>query len=295
MGNREETGNRQWDARALRPGLYFVAVPIGNARDITLRAMDVLAAADLLVAEDTRSLRKLMEIHGIPLEGRKVLAYHEHNGAKMRPVLLQALAEGKSAAYASEAGTPLISDPGFDLSRAVVEQGLPVQAAPGASAVLTALNVAGLPTDRFLFAGFLPSSKAARRGALAELADVAATLVFYESPRRVGAMLADAARVLGEGRDAALCRELTKKFEEVRRGTLGELAQGVETAPVKGEVVVVIGRGTGQEASEADVETQLREALKTMSVRDAAEMVAKGQGVNKRKIYALALRLSSED
>lgn len=294
MGNREETGNRQWDARALPPGLYFVAVPIGNARDITLRAMDVLAAADMLVAEDTRSLRKLMEIHGIPLKGRKVLAYHEHNGAKMRPVLLQALSEGKSVAYASEAGTPLISDPGFDLSRAVVEHGLPLQAAPGASAVLTALNVAGLPTDRFLFAGFLPSGKAARRSALAELSEVAATLVFYESPRRVGAMLADAARVLGKERDAALCRELTKKFEEVRRGTLGELAAGVEATPVKGEVVVVIGRGTGQQSSEADVETQLREALKTMSVRDAAEMVARGLGTNKRKIYALALRLSSE-
>lgn len=294
MGNRDETGNRQGDARALRPGLYFVAVPIGNARDITLRALDVLAAADLLVAEDTRTLRKLMEIHGIALGGRKVLAYHEHNGDRMRPALLQALSEGKSVAYAAEAGTPLISDPGFDLSRAAAGQGAPVLAVPGASAVLTALNVAGLATDRFLFAGFLPSGKAARRRALAELADVDATLVFYESPRRAGAMLADAARVLGAARDAALCRELTKKFEEVRRGTLDDLAQGIETAPVKGEVVIVIGRGSKAEAAADDVETQLREALKTMSVRDAAEMVAKGQGVNKRKIYSLALRLSSE-
>lgn len=271
-----------------------MAVPIGHARDITLRALDVLATADILAAEDTRSLRRLLEIHGVALDGRKVLAYHEHNGAKMRPTLLQALEDGKTVAYASEAGTPLISDPGFDLARAAAQAGVPVHAAPGASAVLTALNVAGLPTDRFLFAGFLPSAKSARRGALEELSGISATLVFYESPKRLSAMIADAALVLGASRPAAICRELTKKFEEVRRGTLTDLAEQMSEATVKGEIVVVIGRGEAQGASEDDVETALREALKTMSVRDAAEMVAKAQGVNKRKIYSLALKLTGE-
>lgn len=294
MGNREDEANRHRSAGRIAPGLHFVAVPIGNARDITLRALDVLAGADVLAAEDTRSLRRLMEIHGVALEGRKVLAYHEHNGAKVRPVLLAALEAGQSVAYASEAGTPLISDPGFDLARSAAEAGVQVQAAPGASAVLTALNVAGLPTDRFLFAGFLPSTSSARCAAFDELSGVAATLVIYESPRRVAAMLADAARMLGAERPAAMCRELTKKFEEVRRGTLGHLAAELAETPVKGEIVVVIGRGAAKDASQDDLETALREALKTMSVRDAAEMVAKGQGVNKRKIYSLALKLTAD-
>ncbi|MDO6729890.1 16S rRNA (cytidine(1402)-2'-O)-methyltransferase [Marinovum sp. 2_MG-2023] len=274
--------------------MYFVAVPIGNARDITLRALDILAGADVLAAEDTRALRRLMELHGVPLNGRQIRAYHEHNGARMRPALLEALAAGQSVAYASEAGTPLISDPGFDLARDAVASDLPVTAAPGASAVLTALNVAGLATDRFLFAGFLPSATTARRTALGELADVAATLVFYESPRRVAAMLADAAEVLGPDRPAATCRELTKKFEEVVRAPLGELAEKLTEKDPKGEFVVLIGKGGGAQDTDEDIETALRKALQTMSVRDAAEMVANAFGQKKRFVYQMALDLSKE-
>lgn len=292
MGNATEDRNWQRDARPLAPGLHFVAVPIGNARDITLRGLDVLAGADVLAAEDTRSLRRLMELHGVPLQGRKILAYHEHNGDAVRPGLLQALAEGQSVAYASEAGTPLISDPGFDLSRAAAEQGLPVMAVPGASALLAALNVAGLPTDRFFFAGFLPASSSARRKALEDLANIPATLVFYESPRRVAAMLADAAQVLGASRPAATCRELTKKFEEVVRAPLGDLAAQIAEGAPKGEFVVVIGKGAAEVETTEDIETALREALKTMSVRDAAEVVARGYGQKKRNVYQLALALS---
>lgn len=294
MGNATEDRNWQRDARPLARGLHFVAVPIGNARDITLRALDILAGADVLAAEDTRSLRRLMELHGVPLQGRQIRAYHEHNGDAVRPGLLEALAAGQTVAYASEAGTPLISDPGFDLARSAAEAGVAVMAAPGASAVLAALNVAGLPTDRFYFAGFLPSSASARKKALEELADIAATLVFYESPRRVAAMLADAAEVLGPARPAATCRELTKRFEEVVRAPLGDLAQQIAARDPKGEFVVVIGKGSGEDNSAEDIETALRQALETMTVRDAAEVVARAFGQKKRNVYQLALELSKD-
>ncbi|MDX1786393.1 MAG: 16S rRNA (cytidine(1402)-2'-O)-methyltransferase, partial [Roseovarius sp.] len=195
--------------RKLEPGLYLVATPIGTARDITLRTLDILASADVIAAEDTRSLRKLMDIHGIALGERPLLAYHDHNGARMRPRLMEALQAGKSVVYASEAGTPMVADPGFDLARAAIAEGLPLISAPGPSAVITALTLSGLPTDRFLFAGFLPNTSSQRKTALAALADVPATLVFYESPKRVAAMLRDAAAVLGGTRRAALARELT--------------------------------------------------------------------------------------
>ncbi|MGX9356881.1 16S rRNA (cytidine(1402)-2'-O)-methyltransferase [Roseobacteraceae bacterium S113] len=276
--------------------LTFVAVPIGNARDITLRALDVLGQADVLAAEDTRSLKRLMEIHGVPLRDRRIQAYHEHNGARARPALLAALDAGQHVAYASEAGTPLVSDPGFDLARAAADAGHEVQAAPGASAVLTALNVAGLPTDRFFFAGFLPSSKSARRKGLTEVADVPATLVFYESPHRISAMLRDAFDILGP-RQAALCRELTKKFEEVRRGTLDALAASVDERPVKGEIVMVIERAPQRQSAPEDIEAALRDALQTMSLRDAAAHVAAQLGANKRSVYSLGLdlRKASDD
>ncbi|SIS66757.1 16S rRNA (cytidine1402-2'-O)-methyltransferase [Roseivivax lentus] len=276
------------------PGLTLVSTPIGNARDITLRALDVLAGADILAAEDTRALRRLLEIHGIALAGRPCLSYHEHNGAEMRPRLLAALAEGKTVAYASEAGTPMISDPGFDLARAAREAGHPVTAAPGAAAVIAALTVAGLPTDRFFFAGFLPNASGARRAALSELRDIPATLVFYESPKRLGAMLAAAAETLGADRPAAICRELTKKFEEVRQGTLADLAQHYDETPARGEIVVLISRGDKPKISESDVTTALEEALRTMSVRDAAEAVAAMFGVKKRPVYQQAMKMSED-
>ena len=275
-------------------GLHLVAVPIGNARDITLRALDLLRGADVLAAEDTRSLRKLMEIHGVPLGDRQVMAYHEHNGDRARPRLMAALEAGQSVVYASEAGTPLVSDPGFDLVRAAREAGYPVTSAPGASAVLTALTVAGLPADRFLFAGFLPNAKGARRKALGELAGVPATLVLYESPKRVAAALRDAAEVMGGERPGALCRELTKKFEEVLTGTLDELAEAATERTLKGEMVLLIGKGDSGNISETDVEQAVKLALEDMSVRDAAASVSRDLGRPKREVYQLAMRLAAE-
>ncbi|MBQ4809199.1 16S rRNA (cytidine(1402)-2'-O)-methyltransferase [Phaeobacter sp. HS012] len=277
----------------LPSGLYFVATPIGTARDITLRALDVLASADMIAAEDTRSLRKLMEIHGVPLNGRQIVAYHDHSGAGARARLLAALAEGQSVAYASEAGMPLIADPGYDLSRAAAEAGHLVTVAPGASAALAALTLAGLPTDAFFFAGFLPNASGARRKRLEELAAVPGTLVFYESPKRIAASLRDMAAVLGD-RPAALCREITKKFEEVRRDSLLTLAEGLDQAPVKGEIVVLVDRARGVSVSDGDLDSDLRAALKDNSVKDAASIVAEMHNLPRRKIYQLALDMAKD-
>lgn len=281
--------------KPLAPGLYFVATPIGTARDITLRALDILASADVIAAEDTRSMKRLLDIHGVPLGDRPVLAYHDHNGDKMRPRLLAYLAEGKSVAYASEAGTPLIADPGFDLGRVARSEGYLVTAAPGPSAVIDALNISGLPTDRFMFAGFLPNAQKARQTALSELSEIPATLVFYESPKRVAQMIADAATVLGGTRQAALCRELTKKFEECLNGTLNELTEALSERTLKGECVVLIDRKGDEDGEDMDVEAALRDALQTMSLRDASEAVSKASGLPKRKIYQLALEIGKTD
>ena len=275
----------------LTPGLYLVATPIGTARDITLRALDILASADVLVAEDTRTLRKLMEIHGIALGERQVLAYHDHNGAQMRPRLLGLLEQGLTLAYASEAGTPMIADPGFDLARAARDAGHAVIAAPGPSAVVTALTVGGLPTDRFFFAGFLPNASGQRKTALRRYAEIPGTLVFYESPKRIAAMLRDAAEVLGPDRNGAVCRELTKKFEEVISGTLQHLAQVCAERSLKGEIVVLIDRKSSENIHESDLEEMLREALTEQTVRDAAEAVAARTGLPKRQVYQMALKL----
>ncbi|EIE50237.1 16S rRNA (cytidine(1402)-2'-O)-methyltransferase [Salipiger aestuarii] len=280
------------DKGELAPGLYLVAVPIGNARDITLRALDVLRGADVLAAEDTRSLRRLMEIHGIALRDRPCLPYHDHNGDRMRPKLLEALAAGRSVAYASEAGTPMISDPGFDLARSARDEGHIVTTAPGVSAAVTALTLGGLPTDRFFFAGFLPNSGGPRRRALEDLRDMPATLVFYESPKRLGAMLADAADRLGHDRPATVCRELTKRFEEARNGSLAELAAHYDAHPPKGEIVVLVGKGNLEKISESDVDRSLAEALETMSVRDAADAVSGMLGVKRRPVYQRAMALA---
>jgi len=275
----------------LSAGLYFVGVPIGTARDITLRALDVLASADVLAAEDTRSLRHLMEIHGVPLEGRHIVALHDHSGNAVQDKLLAAIREGKSVAYASEAGMPLIADPGFELSRAVGEAGLMLTCAPGPSAVLTALALGGLPTDAFFFAGFLPNATSARHTALQKLKDVQGTLVFYESPKRLGAMLKDAASALGPERAGAVCRELTKKFEEVKRGSLQELHDFYREKGPKGEVVVLIDRGRLQSVSETDLTSDLSTALLTNSMRDAVDMVAQAHNLPRRKVYQAALEL----
>lgn len=273
----------------IAPGLHLVATPIGNARDITLRALDLLAGADMLAAEDTRTLRRLMEIHGIALNGRAVVPYHDHNGARARPRLLAALGEGKSVVYASDAGTPLVADPGYALARAATAEGYAVTAAPGASAALAALSLSGLPTDRFLFAGFLPPARAARQTALRELGTVPASLVVFEAPGRVAATLADMAEVLG-ARDAALCRELTKRFEEVRRGPLSDLAEGAVADPPRGEIVLVVDRDRS-EAGADDIRAALRDAMGQMSVKDAAKVVSEAVGVPRRDVYQMALAM----
>ncbi len=278
----------------LAPGLYFVATPIGTARDITLRALDILASADLIAAEDTRSLRRLMDIHAVPLDGRRIVSYHDHSGSGVRERLLAAVAAGQSVAYASEAGMPLIADPGYDLSRAASEAGFLVTVAPGASAVLSALTLAGLPTDAFFFAGFLPNARAARKVRLESLAAVPGTLVFYESPKRVAACLADMAEVLGAERPAAMCRELTKKFEEVRRDTLANLAQNLALSPVKGEIVLVVDRMRSQKIKTVDIETDLIAALGRMSVKDAADMVSDAHGIKRRVVYQMALKMGKD-
>jgi 16S rRNA (cytidine1402-2'-O)-methyltransferase len=283
-----QTGHRP-ALRAVPPGLHFVSTPIGAARDITLRALDILAGADVLVAEDTRTLRHLMEIHGIPLGGRHVIAYHDHSGEGALQRLVGLIAEGRSVAYASEAGTPLISDPGFELARAVAAAGLPMTAAPGPCAAICALTVSGLPSDRFLFAGFPPAAKSARAEMLSGLAGVQATLIFYESPKRLAALLADMARVLGPGRQAVVCRELTKRFEEISRGELGSLAEAFAKREVKGEIVVLVDRAPEVEASEENIEAALASALKTMSVKDAASFVSQTLGVPRKIAYRIAL------
>jgi 16S rRNA (cytidine1402-2'-O)-methyltransferase len=275
--------------RAIPPGLHFISTPIGAARDITLRALDVLGGADVLVAEDTRTLRHLMEIHGIAVAGRRLIAYHDHSGEATLQRLIGLIGEGKSLAYASEAGTPLISDPGFELARAVAAAGLPMTAAPGPCAAICALTLSGLPSDRFLFAGFPPAAQSARREFLAELAAVQATLIFYESPKRLALLLAEMARTLGGTRQCVVCRELTKRFEEVSRGTLQALAADFCEREVKGEIVVLVDRAAPVEASEETIAAALDSALTTMSVKDAATFVSQTLGVSRKIAYKIAL------
>ena len=276
----------------LAAGLHVVATPIGNAADITLRALDTLKRADAIACEDTRVTAKLMGIHGIHTP---FVSYHEHNAAKMRPVLIGRMKKGEAIALVTDAGTPLVSDPGYKLVRECVAEGVAVTALPGASAPLVALVLSGLPTDRFLFAGFLPNKSSARRATAGELKGVPATLVFFESPQRLPESLADLADILGP-REAAVARELTKLYEEVRRGTLPELAAHyAEAGPPRGEVVLVIGPpGEEETPGEADVDALLREALTRLSVRDAAADVAARTGQHKRTVYARALELSRE-
>ena len=280
--------------KPLEPGLHFIATPIGAARDISLRALDILASADILAAEDTRTLRHLMEIHGVALGTRPLVAYHDHNGDAVRPRILRALAEGKSVAYASEAGTPLVADPGYQLGRDAIAAGNVVRAAPGPSAVLAALTVSGLPSDRFMFAGFPPVAAGARGRFLAEMAKMQATVILYESPKRVSKLLEEMKLHFGEGRETVVCRELTKRFEEVTRGPLVEVALAYSDRVVKGEIVVLVDRAAVQKASAETVEEALMTALETLSVKDAAAYVAAELEMPKRDAYQLALKLAGE-
>lgn len=275
------------DDAPLAGGLYVVATPIGNLRDITLRALDVLAAADLVLAEDTRVTGKLLSAFGL---SAKLERYDEHGAERTRPRALAALAEGKRVALVSDAGTPLVSDPGYRLVREAAEAGHLVIPIPGASALLAGLSVAGLPTDRFLFAGFPPPKSAARRTFLAELAGVRATLVFFEGGSRLAASLADMAAVLGD-REAAVCRELTKLYETVVRGRLSVLAADPRFAAPKGELVVLVGPGRETEATAADADAALAEALTRLKPADAAGEVARALGLSRRDLYRRALEL----
>lgn len=275
----------------LAPGLWFVATPIGAARDITLRALDILLSAEVLVAEDTRTLRHLMEIHRLKLGDRPLIAYHDHNGAEARPRILRALEGGLSVAYCSEAGTPVVADPGYQLARAAIDAGHPVNAAPGPSAAIMALSISGLPSDRFLFAGFAPSQAGARARWLDEIGSIPATLILYESPKRIQRLLGELCDRWGEARPAALCRELTKRFEEVRRGTLGSLRDGIGDGPVKGEIALVVGRPVAVAPEAADVDAALAEALGRLRVKDAAAEVAEAMGLPRRDVYQRALAM----
>jgi 16S rRNA (cytidine1402-2'-O)-methyltransferase len=274
----------------LKPGLYVVATPIGNLADVTLRALSMLAGADAILAEDTRVSRTLLARYGI---GTPLSPYHEHNAAEARPRALRRMAEGQALALISDAGTPLISDPGYRLVAEALALGLAVTAAPGASAALAALCVAGLPTDRFFFEGFLPPRSAARRERINALAAIPATLVFYEAPSRLAETLADLAVELGS-RPAAVARELTKLHEEVRRGPLDELAADYAAASEpKGEIVIVVGGPQARETVSEEVLTQdLVEALRTLSVKDAAAAVAAKHGLRRRQVYSRALALA---
>lgn len=283
-----------YEIKPLDGGLYFVATPIGAARDITLRALDVLASADVLVAEDTRTARKLMEIHGVPLGARRIVAFHDHSGGGVIAKLVALMGEGQSVAYVSEAGTPLVADPGYELGVAAIAAGITVQSAPGASAVLAALTISGLPTDRFAFVGFLPNSKTQRQSDIAALRDVGFTLVFYESPKRVHEMLDDLVQVLGGEREAAVCRELTKKFEEVQRGTLASLVDVFRDRRLKGEIVVLVGRAGASDIADSDIDAALAQALETMRVKDAATAVAGAFGLPRKDVYQRALAMKDE-
>jgi len=280
-------------AGKLDAGLYLVATPIGNARDITLRALDVLKMADAVACEDTRTTAKLLAIHGIRAP---LLAYHDHNAEKQRPLLLERLRKGEAIALVSDAGTPLVSDPGYKLVREAIAAGHRVFPIPGASASLAALTVAGLPTDRFAFLGFPPPKSAARRRWLGEAAAFPGTLLFYESPQRLAESLADSAVVLGD-RPAAVARELTKLFEETRRERLSVLAAHyAEAGPPKGEVVVVVGPPEETAASAADLDAMLTDALgRGLSVKDAAAEAALRLGVPRKEAYGRALALAKEE
>lgn len=287
-GHRYHIGPHRFDAPRPAPGLYLVATPIGHLGDVTLRALETLAGADRIWCEDTRVTRVLLDRYGIrtPMSN-----YHEHNGERERPRILALLAEGKAAALVSDAGTPLISDPGYKLVNAVVEAGHKVFPIPGASALLAAVTASGLPTDQFLFAGFLPSAKEARRHRIEELAGLPATLILYESPHRLDESLADLAEVMGGARRGVVARELTKTFEEVRRAPLADLAAHYAEVKARGEIVIVIAPPAEEAIGAADLDRLLAAALARLPPGKAAAEVARLTGADRKDLYERALAL----
>lgn len=283
----------EWAAvqQPLASGLYLVSTPIGHLQDITLRALHCLKQADIILCEDKRVTRVLLNAYGLHT---KLLPYHDHSDDSVRETVLEKLAAGHVLALVSDAGTPMLSDPGYKLVQAALDAGHKVIPVPGASALLPALQLSGLPSDRFLFAGFTPAKTSARQSFFAELAQVPATLVFYESPHRITDSIADAYAVFGD-RPVALARELTKMFEECKRGTLGVWASDPSSLGVlKGEMVLVIGPPLAVAAGADDITAQLRQALKTNSVKEAVALVAGLTGAPRKQVYAAALALQAE-
>ncbi len=282
-------GKHSLNAKRIEPGLHIVSTPIGNLQDITIRALETLAACDLIACEDTRVTGVLLQRYGIRTQ---MMTYHEHNAHRQLPKILEALDAGRAVALVSDAGTPLISDPGFRLVGDVVDRGHKVVPIPGASAMLSGLVGAGLPSDTILFAGFLPNKTHGRKKRLEELRDIPATLVFYESPHRVGSSLVDMAEVLGK-RKAAVARELTKRFETFQRGSLPELSDFYSGDRPKGEIVILVSPPEEQELTGVDPEELLQEALKEMPVSAAAKKVSKATGVERKTIYTRAMELKN--
>ena len=281
----------QESPRRLSAGLYPVATPIGNLRDITLRALDVLETADLIACEDSRVTRKLLMRYSITT---KTIVYNDHNAPRVLPHLIKLLSDGNSLALVSDAGTPLISDPGFKLVEAAISENIPVYPIPGANAAIAGLVASGLPTDSFFFAGFLPPKQGARRTRLKELARVPGSLIFYESSGRLAASLSDMSDILGP-RKAVIAREITKLHEETIRDTLAHLVEIFkEHGGPRGEIVIVVGQSEAEIVSDETLEKAIQDALQTMSVRDAANEVAQQTGRAKRDIYARALEISGE-
>lgn len=281
-------------AEPLAAGLYLVATPIGAARDITLRALDVLNTADMLAAEDTRVMRHLMDIHGIPLRGRRIQSYHDHNADRARPALLAALSGGASIAYASDAGTPMVADPGYRLARDAAQAGVRIHAVPGASAALAALSLSGLPSDRFLFAGFPPPTSAARASWLRHWGSLDATVILFESPRRVNRTLSALCEI-DPNRITVVARELTKKFEEVIRGTAAELAADPRMATLKGEVAILLDRASPVVADADALRAALLARMGRMTLKDASREVAQQLGLARREVYQAALDLAASE
>jgi 16S rRNA (cytidine1402-2'-O)-methyltransferase len=274
-------------------GLYFICTPIGNAQDITLRALDILQNSDVLVCEDTRTTLNLLQLHGTQRKERPVLSYHDHSGNQVREKIMAYLREGLSVAYASDAGTPLVADPGYKLLLACIEENIPVTMTPGASASIMALGLSGLPTDRFLFAGFLPAKSNSRVKMLQSYAAYPTTLIFYESPHRITETLEDILSALGN-RPIALCRELTKMYEEIRRGTVSEVLESCQTDPPRGEIVLVIAGNTQEDSlSDEDLRRILEEHMARETLKDAVQAVSEMYNLPRKRVYKLALEIAN--
>ena len=280
----------------IRAGLYLVATPIGTASDISIRAINLIANANVLIAEDTRNLLKLMKIHNIKLDGRMLLSYHDHNGSEQRPKVLSILKSQKSVVFVSDAGTPLIADPGYRLVSEAITRGFYVSCAPGACAVLAALTISGLPTDKFFFGGFIPTKTQAKRQFFLNYSNLPATLVFYESASRLSRTLDELCEVCDNERKVVVCRELTKKFEDIRRGTLIEVANYFSTfSKVKGEIVLLLSPAKLQIFGEKEVNDNLIDAIEYMSLKDAVSFVSKRLSIPKKIVYARALSMKSSN